>query len=222
MQQQPSIEISGIIIQEPIVTLTDLIVASVCITSYFVLAKQKRNDIVFLISKYSMLLLGLATLVGGILGHAFNYALGKEWKLMGWLMSMISVAMFERAAIFYARRHMNSSISKFFSTLNIIELIVLISLTIYTLNFHLVEVHGLYGMLIVVASFHGYVYHKSKDQASRYILIGVLFCALAASAHVFKLAISIWFNHLDLGHVMLAVGCINFHQGFMRLKETDR
>jgi hypothetical protein len=220
--QQPSVQLFGITIQEPIVTLTDLIVATVCFVSFVILNKQKRTDLVFVISKYSMFLLGSATLLGGILGHAFNYALGKEWKLIGWLISMISVAMFERAAIFYARRHMRNNLSKIFSALNIVELIVLISLTIYTLNFHLVEVHGLYGMLIVVASFHGYVYSKTKDVASKNILIGVIFCSLAAAAHVFKITFSVWFNHLDLGHIMLAISCFYFHKGFMNLQITDK
>src|ERR1039458_2527470 len=99
-----SLEIGCIKIMEPVTVLTDLIVAVVCFYAWNRL-KRKNNsgNIVFTLYRYFFLGMGLSTTLGGLIGHAFIQYLSFPWKLPGWILSMVSVALAERASIMHAR-----------------------------------------------------------------------------------------------------------------------
>ena len=63
--------------------------------------------------------MGIATIVGGVVGHAFLYATGMYGKIPGWYLSMAAVAFFERAAIRHGRKILPYSIGRFFSVVNL-------------------------------------------------------------------------------------------------------
>src|SRR5689334_14000073 len=102
MEQQPSIELWGILVQEPVTTVTDLLVSFVCFRSFIILQRKKNKPVFYSTYSVFMLIMGLATLYGGIIGHAFIYKLGFAWKVPGWLISMLSIGFAERGAIMHA------------------------------------------------------------------------------------------------------------------------
>lgn len=216
-EYQPSIYISGLRIDEPITTLTDFLVSAVCFYAFVKLWSHpvKTRTIFFL--RYYFLLMSLATFFGGLIGHAFLYAFGFTWKLPGWLISMISVAFIERSAIEYARLHIKTSAGNFFSVLNIIELVTIITITMSTLNFKWVEFHSGYGLLGVVLPFHVYMFFKTKDKGSAMMIIAVLITSIAALIFMTKFTIHTWFNHLDFSHVVMAIGAYVFYKAALRL-----
>ena len=89
-----------------------------------------------------------------------------------------------------------------------------------TLNFFFVEAHAAYGLLVIVSSFELFIYLKTKNEGSRLLLIAVAISALAATVHLTKFTVHIWFNHLDLSHVLMAGAAYVFYLGAVKIKGT--
>ena len=237
--EQPSIFLLGIRIDEPITTLTDLIVSFVCFYAFLKLSKTPRNNRIHLYLQYYFLSMGIATAIGGLIGHGFLYLFDSQWKipdgfmnvlsqifgddllnqtanpwkLPGWLTSMFSIALVERAAIEYARPLINKKVGSFFAWLNIVELTTFVIITFASLNFFFVEIHSAYGLLIVVTSFNLVVYIKTKKQGSKLFLIAVAFSAIGALFFMNQWGLSPWFNHFDISHTFMTVSAIYFYKG---------
>jgi len=218
---QPSISLFTIRIDEPINTLTDLLVSAVCFFAFYQLTKRKFATKTFLYFRMYFLLLGLATLFGGLVGHGFLYLFSFAWKLPGWIISMLSVAFIERSSIEYARPHINPRIGKFFLILNIIELLTAMTITIYTLDFGWVELHSGYGLLGVVLPFHGYTYLKTRDRGSLVILGAVMIASVAALIFMNQVSLSPWFNYIDISHVLMAIAAFVFYTGALQLRPKE-
>ena len=236
---QPSIFPFGLRIDEPITTLTDLMVSFVCFYAFYKLNKIDVKNKVHQYLTYYFLSMGIATAIGGIVGHGFLYLfdaqwkppeqfikviakifgdnllkdIANPWKLPGWLTSMFSIALVERASIEYARPLINRKVGTFFAWLNIIELLTFVTITFLTLNFFFVEVHSAYGLLIVVSSFNMAVFIKTRKKGSKLFLIAVGFSAIGALFFMNKWGLSPWFNHFDISHVFMTFSAICFYNG---------
>lgn len=216
-----TVDVFGFQIMEPVTAATDLLVSGVCLYAFLKIRKGTNNLPSVNLLKYYFLTLALATAYGGIIGHALQHVLSFGWKVPGWLISMLSIALIERAAILHAKPILRPGIGKFFAILNIIELSVLVSVVLLTLNFFFVEAHAFYGLLIVVSSFELFIYIKTKDEGSKLLLVAVFISALAATVHLTQFSIHIWFNHLDLSHVLMAMAAYVFYLGATKIKGAD-
>jgi hypothetical protein len=214
---QPSISLFSVRIDEPINTLTDLLVSAVCFYAFYQLTKRKLSAKTFVYFRMYFLLLGLATLFGGLVGHGFLYVFSFAWKLPGWIISMLSVAFIERSSIEHARPLIDPRIGKFFLILNILELLTVMTITSYTLNFEWVELHSGYGLLGVVLPFHGFVYFKTRDRGSLIILGAVMIASAAALVFMNQVSLHAWFNYIDSSHVLVAMAAFVFYRGALQL-----
>jgi len=212
----------GLRILEPVTTVTDILVAAVCLYSFWQLNRGPLSGRTILFMKWYFFAMGLATFLGGIIGHGFLYAFNEYWKLLGWYISMISIALIERSAIEYAKPHINPRLGKAFLALNIIELVTLMALTTYTLHFRIVEFHCVYGLMIVVFSFHLYTFLKTKDKGSKWILYAVGVLVVAAFVFNYPVVPHIWFNHRDLAHIFMAIGSLMFLKAARNLEQVTR
>jgi len=236
---QPSIEILGLRIDEPVTTFTDLMVSVVCFYAFYKLSKIPIHNKVHLYLRYYFLSMGFATAIGGIVGHGFLYLFDTQfktpdylinvlsyvfsdellnnaanpWKLPGWLTSMFSIMLVERASIEYARPLIKPKLGDIFARINIIELTTFVTITFLTLNFFFVEVHSAYGLLVVVTSFNLVVYFKTKSKGSQLFLIAVGFSALGALFFMNKWGLCIWFNHFDISHTLMTISAYFFYLG---------
>jgi hypothetical protein len=183
------------------------------------LSGKKGNAQMFF--RFYFLLLGSATCLGGVMGHGFLYAFSHAWKLPGWIVSMVSVACIERSAIEQAKPLVRRWVGKFFLVLNIIELLTIMSVTIYTQNFRWVEFHSGYGLLAIVLPFHLYVYYRTRDKGSAIVIAAVLIACMAALAFMNKISIHTWFNYLDVSHVFMAAGVFVFMKGALMMKNHN-
>jgi hypothetical protein len=216
---QPSVEYLGIRIDEPVTTFTDLIVSAVCFYAFFQLHKISLKNKVHWNLKYYFLSMAMATLIGGVIGHGFLYLFSFAWKLPGWLTSMFSIALLERASILYAKPLIKPKIGNFFAWMNIIELSTFVIVTFTTLNFFFVEVHSAYGLLVIVTSFNFVVYRKRKSEASKLFLIAVGISAISALIFMNEIGISKWFNHYDISHILMSISAFVFYKGSLKMIE---
>jgi len=217
MEEINTIFISGIRIDEPIVTITDLLVSVLCFLFFYRIHKTGKKENVFRYFKIYFLVMGIATALGGLIGHAFMYNFSFFWKLPGWITSMISIMFVERAAIEHTRIWLSDSIAKVFRVVNILEFLTFLTLTITSLNFFFVEFHSGYGLMFVVLSLEGFLFLKTRNTASKYILVGVGFAALAALFFMNKISPHQWFNYLSISHVLMAIAATFFYIGTTKI-----
>jgi len=238
---QPSIHFLEVRIDEPVTTLTDLFITAVCFYAFFKLLHNHGRGKAFRFLNYFFLTMGLATLLGGLIGHGFIYAFQYDytapttippylanwlekaakliWKLPGWLISMISIWLLERATIEFSKNYMQPKFTFFLKTVNIIELITFMFITFYMLDFRYVEIHSAFGLLIVNLPIHAYVYYRSGSRISRTFLFGLGFAILSAIVYKNHLSPHTWFNHYDLSHVFMAIGVFIFYLAGKKLRE---
>ena len=218
--EQPSIEVFGILLQEPVTTLTDLLVSIICFYAYWKLKKHSiPGGTIFYMNLY-FLFMGLGTAFGGLIGHGFQYLFSENWKILGWFISMFSIMLIERSAIIYAKHIIKPALGKLFLQLNIFELVVMMGFAAYTLDFKFVEFHCVYGLLVVVFSFHLYTYIKTKSMGSRYVLQAIVILAAAMFIYDFPIVLHAWFNHHDLAHVIMAFSSILLIKAAIRMKDN--
>ena len=217
MNDLTTISIWGLRIDEPIVTLTDLMVSAVCFVSAYKLHQSGKTGRTFLYFKIYFFSMGVATLLGGIIGHAFLYAFSFYWKLPGWITSMISIMFVERAAIEHTRIWLKPGIIKVLGVINIIEFLTFLTLTIVTLDFFFVEFHSGYGLMFVVLSLEGFLFLKTRNEAGKYILAGIAFAAVAALFFMTKTSPHRWFDYLCVSHVLMAIAAWLFYLGAIRI-----
>lgn len=215
---QPSIEIFGVTVMEPMVTFTDFWITAVCVYAFIKLYKLDKKGKVHQYMRLYFLIMALATFLGGILGHAFQYAVGLTWKLPGWLVSMLSVMYIERSSIKHASPIINQKFAKFLSVANVVELLTFAALSFSTLNFFYIQVHSAYGLGLVVLPLHFWVYWNTRNEGSRIIFLSVIFATLAAFFYTSEIGLHKWFNHLDLAHTVMAISLYFFYRGARKLE----
>jgi len=245
--EQPSIEIWGLLINEPVTVATDLLVSAVCIYAFFKIIRIPHRGKLKTYLLWYFFLMAVATMFGGLIGHAFLWHFNTSWenpewinniidqtdflemnqpayawKLPGWIASMLSIMFVERAAIEQVRSIVNPAIGKTFRTINIIELLTFMAITLATLNFRYVEIHSGYGLMFVVLSLQGYAYLRTKNEGSKLFLIGVAFAAIAALFYMNEVGISKWFNHVDISHTIMAVAAYFFYRGSVKMLKISR
>ena len=135
------------------------------------------------------------------------------WKLPGWLPSMLSVALIERASIEQVRKLISSRLGRTLAWLNILDFLIFMTLTFSSLNFLFVVIYTTYGLLVVVASLNIFIYSRTRSRGSKLFLIAVGFSAIGALVFMNKWSIHMWFNYLDLSHVFLTISAIFFYKG---------
>ncbi len=214
---ETSIIVSGLKIQEPVTLLTDLFITVTCWIIFYRLKKEAKGPVANLF-RYFFLVMGMSTLFGGVFGHALCHLLSIAFKLPGWIMSMFAIMLCERSAIMHSRASMTPAVSRFLAYANIIELLIMLSVTCITLNFFFVEFHAFYGLLIVTGSFELYHYRKTKAASSKWILYSVCISAIAAIVHIGQLSPGKWFNFIDLAHCIMCISAYVMYIGVRKIK----
>ncbi len=216
--QNPSVYIGGLRIDEPITTLTDFLFAAVCLFAYF---NTKEHSHLKGPNLYRWFFLGtgISAIISALMGHAFLYRFGFGAKIIGWETNALGASVAQFAAIYHTRSSISESAFKRLLILNYLEVAAALVLTAVIFSFAVVEVHTAYGLLGMVTVLEIIHYKKTGSVLSRNMLIGVGIAVLAVLVHIFKLAISVWFNHLDLSHIIMCVAMYVMYRGVKYNKE---
>jgi hypothetical protein len=202
--QNPSIELFGIRIDEPVTAGTDLIVALIGIWGYFKIAKQKNLKHV---SIYALFFLGtgVSTMIAGIIGHAFLYRFGYEAKMIGWVLGIIGTCFAQFAAVHHVKNSIGEKAFRLLLKICYLEVIVSMAILILKPSFLVVICHTAFGLLLMVTVLESVNYSKTRSKLSLMMIYGVGLAVAAIIVHTCKIAVSKWFNHLDISHVFLGL-----------------
>jgi len=210
--QNPSIELFGLRIDEPITVLTDMMVATVGFIAYFN-TNSSSNSRAVQLYRYFFLFTALSTLVAGFIGHAFAYKVGFEWRMIGWSFGVAGVAFAQFAVLHHTTDSIGKKAYSALRIFNIIELVIIVFVLAFYRTFVIVEIQAAIGLVLMVLILEIIHYNKTKSGFSMGLIIGIGITVLAVVSHVAKLAISNWFNHMDLGHVLMAISLYVMYRG---------
>ena len=215
--QNPTIYIRGFQIEEPITTITDIIFAAVCFFSFY---KTINSSNLKAIKLYSLFFLttGISAIIAAMIGHSFLYYFGKDAKIYGWILGILSVSISQFAALYHLKSNLKNNLFKILFVLSCIETLIALITTFYFWTFIVVIIHSTFSLLAVVTTLEFINYKKTQSEVSKQILYGVGFAIIATLCHLFKLGFGIWFNHLDVSHVFMSVSIYTMYLVVKKLK----
>lgn len=214
--QNPTIYIGSLRIDEPVTTLTDFLFAAVCIFA-FLNTKEQKPFTGPNLYRWFFFATGISTIISAIVGHAFLYFFGS--KILGWETNVLAASIAPFAAIHHTRSSITETVFKRLILINYIEVALALILTAYFFTFIVVEVHSAYSLLAMVTVLELRHYKKTHSVLSKHMLMGVGIAILAVLVHVFKLAASVWFNHMDLSHIIMCISLYTMYRGLKLNKQ---
>jgi len=202
--QNPSIEVFGFRIDEPVTTITDIIVALIGIWGYFKIARTQNLKHVSVYA-YFFLGTGISTLIAGILGHALLYRFGYEIKMVGWVLGILGTCFAQFGAVFHAKKYLGDAAFKTLLWMCYVEVVISMTVLILKPSFMVVIFHTAFGLILMVTILETINYSKTKSKLSLMMIYGVGLAVAAIICHTARISISKWFNHLDVSHVFLGL-----------------
>ncbi len=218
--QNPTIYIGDLRIDEPITTLTDLIFIGVCFFAFFK-TKHVANNTGANLYRWFFLLTGASTLVAALIGHAFLYYFGAEAKIYGWAFGIFSIAASQLAAINHSRLSIGEKAYKILLIGSVTETLTAFVLTFVFWTFIVVEIHTAFSLAIVVTILEFINYKKTNSKLSLNMIYGVGIAIIAVMCHIFKIAYSVWFNHIDLSHIFMTLSIYVMYKGVAKFKPAE-
>jgi hypothetical protein len=210
---QPSIEIGQLRIDEPVTTLTDLLLAAVSFFAYFSIRKLGKKGRIKWYFRYYFLFLGMGALTGGLLGHAFLSRIAPGWKLLSWVFTVISVGFMIHAMVELVQPLVRSSVRKLITRINLLAMALAIFETVRTASFAPTTFYSIFGMLVVVGSLSTYLYLKTGSKGVVRFLFGLGLGIISAFIFIQGWGISPWLTHNDISHLILAVSTFVIYKG---------
>ena len=217
---QPSVEVFGIRIDEPVTTLTDLLFAAVCFYAFFRISRQETSVRTKVLFKYYFLTLGLGALFVGLLGHAFLYSLASPWKLVSWILILASVAIMAHALVELSRPIIKPAVSRLVAGVNLLTLAAALFITSWTLAFPAVTYYTIFGMVVIVGSLSYIIYQKTRNRGFVRLMLGVGVGLISAVVFSYQWGLSPWFNHNDISHVILIFSALILYKGATMILNT--
>jgi hypothetical protein len=220
MTDQPDIFIAGLRIQEPIITLTCFVVTAFSFTGFYKTRNISYHP-AFHYYRIFVLFIGISTLIGAFVGHAFQDNFGIGGKFCTWFTSMVGVTLAQQAAFMRLRGHISKRNYTLLSILVWVQLAVCIMVTSIMQEFLYVEIHTAIGMLLTVCSIETWLYAKNKSRISLNIIAGITMMIFAVLFHIFKISATSWFTYFDFGHVFMGICLFFFWMSILRYHDSE-
>ena len=166
-------------------------------------------------------MLGFGAFFGGLLGHAFLYLLSPKWKLLSWVFTLISVALFVHALLEAARPLVNPGLTRVIGRLNLLVLAVALFFTLWTLGFSPVTYYSIFGMVVITGSISFYIFQKTGSRGAMKCLLAVGLGLTSALIFSYGWGLSPWFNHQDICHVILSFSALTFYKGAILILDAQ-
>jgi len=210
---QPSVEILNLRVDEPITTATDLLLAAICFYAYYRIRQQETIGKVKWYFKYYFLTLGLSAMFGGLFGHAFLYSLSPPWRLVSWMLTLLSVALLTFALLEVAKPLVKPRITRLIFRFNLLLLAIAVLYTMWSLAFSPVKYYTIFGMVVMVGSLSYFIYRRTASRGVIKLMGAVAIGLLSALVFSYELGLSPLFNHNDIRHVILSYSALTAYKG---------
>lgn len=214
---QPSIEILNLRIDEPVTSLTDILLAVICLSAYFRLRKLERAPNKAGYFRFYFLILGVSAFTGGLLGHAFQYCLAEDWKLISWTLTLASVAWMVQSLLRPAAPFLRRSMVRMISLLNILTFLAALIWALRTIDFDPVKYYSVFGLVLLTGFISIHLYRQTGNRGVLFLMGGVGLGFVSAITFSLQWGFSHWFNHRDVSHMILCFSIYLVYRGCVSL-----
>ncbi|MEZ4774674.1 MAG: hypothetical protein R3D00_15925 [Bacteroidia bacterium] len=214
------IEPLGILILEPVTSLTDFITAIVCFLSFLVLQRQNANNNVHSLMRYYFLLMGIGMTFAAFIGHAFLYMVTTDWKMIGWTFSALAIMMLGFSSAEYAKPLIGTRRTRLIQIFGVLQLLVFLGTMAFpeTRNFTTVKINSTVGLVGVVLPIHAWLWLQHKAGGSKIIALAVIWGIIPAIVYNTEFTIHKYFNYHDLSHVLMSIYILIMLRGALMLQ----
>lgn len=204
--------ISGFTFSEPVTSLTDIVLAVICLILAIRVRKRCNESLFNNAWRLFFLFTGISTLIGSF-AHGLQQDIPEKLFNTLWLgmniCSSVSVFFALRATIRFTNAPRTLRIYLVLS--NYILLITFVLLTLLRNDFEIFKVHASIALFIIFLT-HGIAYFKNHV-GSGSVALGIIFSFITVCIHTAQLSISTWFNYKDISHVIMMVSLIMIYNG---------
>jgi hypothetical protein len=193
--------------REPITTLTDSLIACVCIFAFIVFSRYKgEKSESFIYFKAFFLFFGIGMLCSAWLGHGLAAYLPPRVKVIGWVINsaanlFLGLATL-REIIHLIKPHIRRLIKVIFiAQVSIFIVFMLIPSTSF---FGLAQLCSLVSLIGMMLPMHIFNFSKTKSPGSKLFIIAIGMGVLPGIIFNTQLSVNRWFNYHDISHVVMA------------------
>lgn len=202
--------IGGIILSEPNLFLSDMVLAMVAFYCY---TKIKLGSAVSGYANF-FLLTGVSAAGSGF-GHLFTFYTDEYLKVLAWIFSLTANYFIIQAS---ARQLLILSTRKFLSAFAVVKLVSALGFLFYFQKFHVVTIDTVISIGLISLPVHFQRWKQTSHPGYKLFCLGILFTMLTAVVGGFKLSISEnWFNHKDLNHLIICGGMLLMYKAINQL-----
>lgn len=209
MAEMTRIYLGGVLIEEPVTCLTDIMAGLMGVYAFLTLMRlsPKTRENQWLTTYF--LFLGVGLICAGFLGHAFFYALDHNWnwKTIGWSGSAIGIFCMERGSILGLKKYLHPKLIQGLLLLNLIKLATFFFMVRNpdASTFDYVKINSALGLGVIVLLSQLFLYRKDRKGSRKFIIGGILYGVLTALLYNNQIGLDKWFNYHDVSHVMTFV-----------------
>ena len=218
-----SIELFGILFEEPMTAATDLLTASVCLFAFLKLRQQSRTDAAFRYYYHYFLFMALGTACAAFLSHAILYWSGYNWKTLGWTFSAIGIFCIENSALhFYENTTQNKKWHWLFIFFKI-KLALFVACLAFPMTrvFETVQINSTIGIAGIVFPIFAFLFWKTRRKSFQLVVLGLGLSFVTGLVFNAEITFHKYFNYHDLGHVLMAsASLVLYFAGVQLTKET--
>ncbi|MCI4670159.1 MAG: hypothetical protein MRZ79_18630 [Bacteroidia bacterium] len=227
MEEMTRIYLGGVLIEEPVTCLTDVMAGLTGLISFVVLSRLSPNTRENRWLSAYFFFLGVGLICAGFFGHAFFYALDHNWnwKTIGWSGSAIGIFCMERGSIYGLRKHLPKAWVDFLLALNILKLALFFFMVRNpdASTFDYVKINSALGLGVIVLISQSFMYLRDRVNGRRRVIGGILFGVLTALLYNNKIGLHKWFNYHDVSHIMTMISIFIMFLGVRGIiKETNQ
>jgi len=217
------IEILGIIILEPIGSLTDFITGLVCLVLAYSLWRKKSPRKSLRQFMYYFFFTGLATVCAGTIGHGLLHYISADWKMVGWSLSAIGLFFFEKATFNYFIEEIRPNLNKLLNFLVIMQLVAFFILLILpsTRSFKVVQLNAAFCYIGIILPLYAYSIFRWKIYTSWLVIAAIIHASITALVYNMKIGINQWFDHHALTHVLMTLYMLIIYYAVIRLHSVN-
>ena len=197
-----------ITIQEPMTAFTDLVITAVSLYAFFRLRRKwpdpTPHERIYL---WFFLLMGISTLFGACLSHAFAYAFpsGQYNLLPNWITNVLSVACYPLALIGRADQVRTLPAKKLLTAAVLVETAVILVLMLWKMSFLYDEIHIAACVYLFALPLQIRLWKDGCRAEIRAAWAAGVLMTLIPVVLVTKMHLGAWMNDFDISHVLIAV-----------------
>ena len=208
-------------IVDPMSAATDLVVTAVCLYAFFRLRRvmgrlpYERLYLLFFV------LMGLCTLFGAFLSHAFSYAFDEKgfYKLPNWICNILSVSSYTFAVIGRTDAVRTLPARRALTVAAAVETLLILAATLWKFSFLFAEIHIAVCLLLFSLPLQLRLWKDGRRKEVRLILIATAMMALVPFILIAGISFAAWFNYNDISHLVIAAALFVFYLAGLAWKE---